>query len=288
MKRILALLLLVCLMVAPGCMNSGGTVIYGNDDRVDYWQIKEEVILANAKATASMWYRWQINDLGNNTSHLRTSTYGKSKNLHYDERFWSQPIGAFGTAFLVKPGIVVSAGHCVGRYDSDIRIVFGFKMKSKSSPVVSIKNHDIYRIKKVIIRKVGGVDYSVIMLDRDVTDIKPLTMASNDAKKGDSVYIIGHPTGLPIKYAPNAKVLSVGTDSFQASLDAYAGNSGSPVFNSDNKVVGILVRGATDFVRDGSRYRSNRKQTRWYNGEGVTKLSVWREYVPKFLPPPAP
>ena len=288
MKKLLLWVLLVCSMsIITGCIGNGRTVIYGEDDRKDYWQIEDPNVLANAKATGSLWYSRQIIDFGDGTSWLTTKTFGKARNLHYNERFWSQPIGAHCTVFLVKPNVVVTAGHCVDSC-SNInnqnflkRIVFGFKMEDKSNPTKIVENKNIYEVEKVLVRKIGGVDYAVITLDRDVEGIKPVKLASKDVKKGDKVYLIGYPTGLPIKYAPNAKVLSVGSTSFKASVDAYGGNSGSPVFNLDNEVVGILVKGATDFVKDGVRYRSNILQPRWYNGEGITKVSVWRKYINK-------
>ncbi len=37
---------------------------------------------------------------------------------------------------------------------------------------------------------------------------------------------------------------------FKNSLDVFSGNSGSPIFNSSNQVVGIVGSGPTDFVED--------------------------------------
>jgi hypothetical protein len=66
---------------------------------------------------------------------------------------------------------------------------------------------------------------------------------------GQAVHVIGHPVGLPAKYAPNATVRDNAPAAFfVANLDTYGGNSGSPVFNSDtHEVEGILVRGERDF-----------------------------------------
>lgn len=63
---------------------------------------------------------------------------------------------------------------------------------------------------------------------------------------------IGHPSGLPRKYAGAtvSRVYSKGPDGsyvFVSNLDAFAGNSGSGVFDSSGNLVGILVSGATDF-----------------------------------------
>lgn len=67
---------------------------------------------------------------------------------------------------------------------------------------------------------------------------------------------IGHPSGLPRKYAGAqvAKVWSQSPDGsyrFVANLDSFAGNSGSGVFSTAGELVGILVAGATDFFSSG-------------------------------------
>lgn len=68
----------------------------------------------------------------------------------------------------------------------------------------------------------------------------------------DPLYIVGCPVGLPLKHAGKAVVRDNSPKAyFIANLDAYGGNSGSPVFSADDQqqVEGILVRGAPDFER---------------------------------------
>ena len=64
------------------------------------------------------------------------------------------------------------------------------------------------------------------------------------------MYVIGHPVGLPTKFADGANVRNNNNTSFfVCNLDTYGGNSGSPVFNSStHELEGILVRGETDFI----------------------------------------
>jgi len=65
----------------------------------------------------------------------------------------------------------------------------------------------------------------------------------DDIGFGTEVYMIGHPSGLPQKVAVNASVRSLeGAAYFYTSLDAFQGNSGSPVFDRNTgEVIGILV-----------------------------------------------
>jgi hypothetical protein len=63
--------------------------------------------------------------------------------------------------------------------------------------------------------------------------------------------VIGHPEGLIQKYAGGATITkSTDTYRFEANLDAFAGNSGAPVFRSaGGEVEGILTGGGGDYRR---------------------------------------
>ena len=97
------------------------------------------------------------------------------------------------------------------------------------------------------------------------------------------LFVIGHPCGLPQKYAPGAKVRdNTPAPFFVANLDTYGGNSGSPVFNATSyKVEGILVRGENDFVTNGTCYVSLVCPTTGCRGEDVTRASIWAGKIPK-------
>ena len=76
------------------------------------------------------------------------------------------------------------------------------------------------------------------------------------------VGLAGYPVGLPLKVAftesdPNKdpsevtnRIFARNATMFFARLDAFKGNSGSPVFNEEFEVVGILTGGASDFWHD--------------------------------------
>ena len=71
---------------------------------------------------------------------------------------------------------------------------------------------------------------------------------------GDGLTLIGHPAGLPLKIASGGKFLSFQENTFRSDLDAYGGNSGSPIFNTRSLargellVEGILQGGSDDYV----------------------------------------
>jgi hypothetical protein len=101
----------------------------------------------------------------------------------------------------------------------------------------------------------AGIDFAILKLDRQIKDHAPLQLEnSGQPEKGLLVYVLGHPSGLPLKLADDARIQSVSSNGyFTANLDTFGGNSGSPVFGSGtNHVQGILVRGGTDYRLQGT------------------------------------
>ena len=118
-----------------------------------------------------------------------------------------------------------------------------------------------------------------------MTATDPIVRLRRQGKVADDekVYVLGHPSGLPLKYAPGAQVRGNDDPSFfVANLDTYGGNSGSPVFNErTGEVEGILVRGETDYLQVGNCRISNACPTSGCRGEDVTRASEFVEFVPQ-------
>jgi V8-like Glu-specific endopeptidase len=233
-------------------------VIYGTDDRLDIFQINDRSILSDADSVVALFTASDVTDNGNGTSNLRTQNFGVSNNLCPGERFREQPVGAFCSGFLVAPDIIATAGHCVKQDNvTTMRFVFGFRMLNASTAQTVLSNAEIYRGVSVIGRQeVGnGADWALVRIDRSVPNHR-IAQIRRTGKIADNqaVHVIGHPVGLPMKVAGKAAVRSNASNAFfVANLDTYGGNSGSPVFNSNtHEVEGVLVRGETDFVQQGS------------------------------------
>jgi hypothetical protein len=118
----------------------------------------------------------------------------------------------------------------------------------------------------------SGEDYAIIELDREVLDREPVRLNLDSiARKDDRLLIMGHPMGLPLKVASNARVIKNGKKFFATNLDSFQGNSGSPVFNvNTGEVEGILVRGKADTLRANSCSKINYCDE---NGENCDKPS---------------
>lgn len=80
--------------------------------------------------------------------------------------------------------------------------------------------------------------------------------------------------GLPMKVALNASMQgNTNPQFFYTSLDAFQGNSGSPVFQLDtHKVVGILVSGEIDYKWNGSCNASTLCRIPYCNGEKAIRI----------------
>jgi DNA replication protein DnaC len=91
-------------------------------------------------------------------------------------------------------------------------------------------------------------DWALLKLDREVA-CDPLPLNLNKVADKIELYMLGHPNGLPLKFTYNGKLEgNTESDFFECKLDAFRGNSGSPVLNKEtNQVVGILIEGNTDY-----------------------------------------
>lgn len=263
------------------------SVVYGDDDRQDLYEVTSERILHLAHSTLALVRSSDVSDVGNGRSQLRTENFGSAYNLCQEEPFRDQDRAAFCSGFLVAPNKIVTAGHCIRSAQdcSSTKFVFGFGIHNQGdgSPD-SVPTQDVYSCKGLIHSEVDGfgADFAVVELDRSVTsDRQPLSLRhSGTVSVGDNLVVIGHPAGLPTKVADGAQVRNVQGGYFIANLDTYGGNSGSAVFNKQTgEVEGILVRGEMDFVyRNGCRL-SNRCSNAGCRGEDVTRIQWALPYI---------
>ncbi|MCB0168090.1 MAG: RICIN domain-containing protein [Anaerolineae bacterium] len=264
-------------------------VIYGVDNRQDLFNVADPAIQRSADSVVSLWNASNVVDNGNGTSTLVTQNFGTSRNLCSSEPFRNQPIGAFCTGFLVAPDIIATAGHCVDAGDvTNTRFVFGYRMTNAANAQTVINNREIYRGVGLVGRELttGGADWCLVRLDRRVPNHRVVPIRRAGAiPNNQAVYVIGHPVGLPIKYAPGANVRDNSPAAFfVANLDTYGGNSGSPVFNaSTHEVEGILVRGENDFVMNGSCRVSLVCPNTGCRGEDCTRTTEFSSLVPTSL-----
>jgi len=307
--------------------------IYGKDDREEYCN-QNMIIRELADSVAALFNDdgKSIVKVGNNYK-FGTTTLAQSENLSPSERFAEQPAVAFCSGFLVGEDLLATAGHCVkdkpsdssdhenagcdqnkqlGVFCENIKIVFGYRKELGGIIPKQVSEENVYKCVKVIAHSLkSGSDYTIIKLDRKVKDRKPLAINRKNSglKKGTEIFVMGHPSGLPLKIAGNAEVIKINETmqvtfpnggqsnylnkdySFLTNLDTFHGNSGSPVINAKTLLVeGILVSGDIDYISDSTNPATNVAATYPQNpntseygkgvGEVATKISVTAKYIP--------
>ncbi|KAF0127138.1 MAG: periplasmic protease [Elusimicrobia bacterium] len=299
--------------ILPSFARAEDKSIYGDDNRLDYFEAPADM-KELARSVVSLWKNEHVRVDGG-TARVATANFGEAVGLCPSERFREQPVGAFCSGSLVGEDLVMTAGHCIvdEAQCADTRLVFGYAVTERGKAAnTTVPAADVYSCKKIIKRDLDkpptgtvgligaivgnildttGPDYALIQLDRKVTDRRPLPInRGSKVKQGTGVFVIGHPVGLPLKVAGDARVRSSKfmRAHFTADLDTFGGNSGSPVFNvKTKKIEGILVRGGTDFVKspEGCTVSYSVGQNDG-KGEAVTHVSVLKDYIPSFKSAP--
>jgi hypothetical protein len=124
---------------------------------------------------------------------------------------------------------------------TDFVIVFGFVVPSAEAPdtaTATFPTDQVYAVTQTIDLRYDTAqegtsqeEWALVRLDRP-THYPPLGIHREPyLPTGTNLLLVGHPSGLPRKYADHA---TVGANSdpvyFETNLDAYAGNSG-PLFS---------------------------------------------------------
>jgi hypothetical protein len=262
-------------------------IYYGADGRQDIFELTG-ANLADSDSVVALFPSYQVNDLGDGTAALLTVNYGDSYNLCPSERFREQPIGSFCSGVLIAPDIIATAAHCImGEPTADIRFVFGYQMRDQDTPKLIINKSDIYQGVAVIARQLDentGSDWALIRLDRPVVNHRIARIRERGTvSDGHTLHVIGHPMGLPVKFAGGGRVRENRYWAvFIETLDSYPGNSGSPVFNSATHVVeGLLVRGKKDsFVKQGECFASRACPDTGCSGGLTVRTTEFAQFIP--------
>ncbi len=252
-------------------------VIYGVDNRSEVYEKPEWQ--RHASAVAAMVPNYMLKMRIRDEIFLSQLAVGKALGLCKDVRFWEQQALADCSGFLVAPDVLVTAGHCItSQEDCDgYQWVFDYKLSLGEITPATLRPENVYSCQSIINRSGGFLknDYAVIKLDR-ASDREPLKLlpVGESVNKNDSLVMIGFPNGIPMKVTDGGKVLSQRQRKFSTNLDAFGGNSGSPVISAETGlVVGILDSGEDDFILEPTCASLNRL-TDSKGGEWVTSIKV--------------
>ncbi len=295
MKNILIATIALILTTASFAKEPGPVVksIYGDDNRVDVLDYSDSKFVEIAKSVAGQVHYKALHEDIRIPGMLEYDKYILEDELSLcpNQNYGEQNMLMGCSGFLVGEDTLVTASHCVqDEYDCEsFRWVFDFYDTTDLIP-----EENVYSCKKIIVSKDENStrkfkDYAVIKLDRPVKGRKPLEFRKKGKiLPGTPLVIIGHPSGLPMKIADDAKVALLAKEDlpkpkdqtidtlsmfeqfirsithwnyvFRSNLDSFQGNSGGPVLNKKTGVVeGILVEGGDDYEMvdlngDGSKF----------------------------------
>ncbi len=241
-------------------------VIYGEDTRQDVYELVDAEL--EQRARRSIVAMFDSGNLSiNNSSGVVTvqgGTLGRRYRLCNGQRYRNQVTAASCSATLIDDDIIVTAGHCVETQAEceTKRFVFGYYMQNGTS-LAPINSNQVFTCQRLLSNiNTSALDYAFIQLDRPVDssvgEPAQVTQSAEPLSLNDPLVMMGFPSGLPLKvdaggFVSDPRGATRPLNYFRATVDAFGGNSGSGVFNSNGEQVGILVRGETDYVSSNQR-----------------------------------
>ena len=263
-------------------------IIYGEDGRIDASSSSDANFLEMSRSVAGMVRKSKMS-LEDDSYLTKLITFevdllGPDAEASFcsSERFSQEYVLPICSGFLISEDILVTAGHCIRNKKDCSSHYWVFDYTAEESELIKhdgINEENVFSCEEVLETKLDdSQDYAVIKLDRKVPNREPLKIRKEGIAEIDTpLAVIGHPSGLPLKFADGASVTSRSSRNlFLADLDTYGGNSGSPVFNADTyEVEGILIRGEQDFIFDRKKLclRSNQVKSSAKAGEVVADIS---------------
>lgn len=301
MKKVLSLSIVIFLGL---CFSYAGDIIrrvaiYGDDDRINYYEA-DNISKALSNSVALLVKNRDIIENGKDSVIIRTRRLSERFNLRQDIKFASEPSAGFCSGFLVSSDTLITAAHCIEEVEcADFSAVFGFRIENESNYQPPIDKKNVYRCGSVVVNgRDRGYDFALIRLEKKVDNIFPLAVERNSIpQQGSSVFVIGYPSGLPVKITlpGKSRIRKIDGDILVCDIDTFRGNSGSPVFDENTlKVIGVVISGEIDYVYSaGERNVYDPRHPHIYEpggynimpqdgGEGEKVLSsmIFREYIP--------
>lgn len=253
----------------------GVGAIYGKDDR-ELISSSSPAAIKKLASSVAMIVTIDNLEIGFFRTTIRAKSLKDNLNMCVSENFVTRPSVSNCTGFLVAPDIVATAGHCFQNEEdcATKKIIFNIDSQNQNRNGYAVLSKNVYSCKEIITSvSSDDYDFALIRLDK-VTKRIPLKLnLRSKIDNNATVFMIGHPLGLPLIYSKNSVISDNSSAAiFKTSLDSFEGNSGSPVFNSKTlEVEGILVNGQEDFVQDSELECYRNKTYEGAGGEGVTR-----------------
>ncbi|HMI87735.1 MAG TPA: serine protease [Polyangiaceae bacterium] len=242
-------------------------VIYGADDRREYYQTQGETLagLFEAHAVALIDEHWMTPLLDRRMD--RMPKWRELDGLCPDEPFSEQPSVAFCSGVLALPGLVLTAEHCLDLIPIErIRVVFGYYYIGPNQ--LALEEQDVHGVTSVVSKSTDSpdlaeFDFAWLRIDGNPrAPHAPARRAKLPARAGDTIVTVSAGGGAPLKVDANGKLRQLrmaAGEAFVVDSDMFRGSSGAGAFNLEGALVGTFTTGRTDFqATEGGCRRSAR------------------------------
>lgn len=230
--------------------------LYNGNIQVDLSEEAEEYAIQNAVYPLETEPYFPENTLQPNsvigtderTKVTSTTTYPNSAICHITIR-WKDGASSVGTAWMYYDNIAITAGHCVysashGGWASSIEVRPA--ANGSYSPYGTVYATKLHTATKYMDNANWEYDYGVIELSSDIGKSTGYfgTSWTILSLKNTQVTITGYPGEYYREmWTMGGKVTKSTTRKVYYSIDTTGGQSGSPVFKSDNRVIAIHAYG---------------------------------------------
>lgn len=240
--------------------------IFGEDDRLNYFEIQQPEISQAALSMPAMIskYRLELLEADTYLAHTEKNRFCST------EKFQKETHLSKCSGVLIAKNKILTAGHCIYPSDCPTTVfVFDYLKKSDQHRHITFKSKQIYQCKNIVAWKNASfrydnlAEYAVVELDRDVEEpYRPIKIATTGVPpRGSPVFNLSYPAGLPLKLSSG---LVRRTSTFkeniwlETNLDVAGGSSGSGLLNSNGELVGILLSGDPDLRSSKSCHEERR------------------------------
>lgn len=245
--------------------NESPAVVYGNDSRREVATINNKTIEILSQISVALVEKTSLKKASDGSVEILGQSLSEKGNFCPTEPFIKQRAGAFCSGVLFRGKYVLTAGHCLSEADSCAKaaFVFGYKLpKGSENWNYRVPAKNVFTCKRIVAKHYLGVvgggttdsqlrtDFAIVELDRQVANQGAIAVNQTNIAVRSPVFVLGYPTGLPQKYADGIVTENqVNANYFKTQMDTYGGNSGSPVFNANGVLEGLLIQGHQDYAR---------------------------------------
>ena len=263
---------------------------YGKDGRIEYFQIKNQQLKIIADATAYQVERhyelrgWTFNRLWT----IVTTPYRNQK-ICPSEVFTEQPsMRKNCTGILVAEDKLLTAGNCLTEHycKNDLYYwMFDYNLKDQATFSVKRPRKNFYKCKEVIRRIYDPSterSFALIRLNKKVKGRTPVRINFNSSLlKGDSVFVVGHMRGLPLKLDHSSSIIETNNNDYFVNSDLPGGYSkGAGVYDANTyKLEGIIVHGKKGYIASDNGCLEEEIQEDEMGAEYVHTLNALRPYL---------